>query len=70
MKKYILRIDRGLISRGERCRGESRFIYLKELSNSVDIITENKKKALVFNENDISENNITVFTKGWEFIKV
>lgn len=70
MAKYILRMDNGLISKGERCMDEPRFEYLKGLGKSVDFTTTNKKQAMVFDEKDIPEEGLTVHTKGWEFIKI
>lgn len=69
MSKYILRMDNGLIKDG-RCKDEPRFEYLKGFGNYVDILTENKSEAKVFLEKDISEGEIKVFTRGWEFIKI
>lgn len=70
MAKYILRMDNGLISKGERCKDEPRFVYLKGLGKSVDFTTTDKKQAKIFNENDIPKEGLTVHTRGWEFIKI
>lgn len=67
--KYILRLDRGLISKGERCKDEPRFVYLKSLGKNVDFTTTQKREAKVFSEEDVKEGLI-VHTKGWEFIKI
>lgn len=67
--KYILRIDHGLISKGQRCKGEARYTYLKCLGKSVDFITTDKKQAKIFDEKDIPEDGLIVHNKGWEFIK-
>lgn len=70
MAKYILRMDNGLISKGERCKDEPRFEYLRALGDSVDFTTSNKKEAKVFDEKDILEDGLIVHTRGWEFIKL
>lgn len=70
MAKYILRMDNGLISTGERCRDEPRFHYLKDLGTHVDIITEVRKYAKVFKDSEIPVEGLTVHTKRWEFIKI
>ena len=68
MTKYILRLDNGLISKGERCRDEPRFEYLKDLGKCVDYTTTDKKQAKIFTEEDIKDG-LAVHTRGWEFIK-
>lgn len=70
MAKYILRRDNGLISKGERCKDEPRFTYLRDLGTSVDYTTTDKKQAKVFDDRDIPEEGITVHTKNWKFIKI
>ncbi|MEO0901983.1 MAG: hypothetical protein AAFY00_08140 [Bacteroidota bacterium] len=70
MARYILRMDNGLIGKGERCRDEPRFTYLKALGNSVDITTSDRKLAKVFEEVEIPENGIRVHSKGWKFIEI
>ena len=70
MAKYILRMDNGLISKGERCKDEPRFEYLKALGNNVDFTTTNKKEAKIFDAKDIPEDGLAVHTIGWEFIKI
>lgn len=69
MAKYILRLDNGLISKGERCKDEPRYEYLKSLGEFVDYTTTDKKQAKIFTEEDI-KNGLTVHTRGWEFIKI
>ena len=70
MTKYILRLDNGLISKGERCKDEPRFEYLKGLGKFVDYTTTDKKQAKIFTEDDIPEEGLAVHTRGWEFIKI
>ena len=70
MAKYILRRDNGLISKGERCKDEPRFTYLRDLGASVDYTTTDKKQAKVFDDKDIPEDGITVHARDWEFIKI
>jgi hypothetical protein len=70
MAKYILRRDNGLISKGERCIDEPRFVYLRDLGKSVDFTTTDKKQAKVFDEKDIPEEGLTVHSKEWKFIKI
>lgn len=70
MAKYILRIDKGLISTGERCRDEPRFIYLRDLGKSVDFITMIKKEAKVFDEKDIPKDGLKVHSGEWRFVKI
>ena len=70
MAKYILRMDNGLISKGERCRDEPRFTYLKELGESVDFTTTDRSLARVFKDFEIPDDGIRVHTKGWEFIEI
>lgn len=67
--KYILRLDRGLISKGERCKDEQRFVYLKSLGKNVDFTTTDKRQAKIFSEEDVKEGLI-VHTRGWQFIKI
>ena len=70
MAKYILRMDNGLISKGERCRDEPRLTYLKELGESVDFTTTDRSLARVFIDFEIPDVGIRVHTKGWEFIEI
>ena len=70
MAKYILRRDNGLISKGERCKDEPRFTYLRDLGESVDYTTTDKKQAKVFEGKDIPEDGIIVYSRDWEFIKI
>lgn len=70
MAKYILRMDRGLISKGERCKDEPRFTYLRDLGKDVDYTTYDKKEAKVFDDKDIPEEGLTVHGRDWKFIKI
>lgn len=70
MKKYILRLDRGLISKGERCRDEARYVYLRGFGKCVDYTTTDKKQALIIKESDIPEDGLTVHSREWKFIEI